>query len=351
MRFPRLLRQRSARAPVPPRSLGIGPLADDAATDRGGQPGGQRRGGGRRRSRAPGGGRIGPAAEGGRGAAPRRAADHDQGFLRRRGNPLDRRGKSLPGPGARCRRGGGGAAAGGGGGDPRQVERPGLRRRFSDLQRDLRRHQQPVRPRPHARRLVGGRRGGGGERDERLRARLRSRQLDPLAGPCLRPVRPEDDLEPRSPLRPRAAGPRAAHGPQPRPRRGGAPRPFGGGSRPRAQRPRRGGAGPRAAAPDLARGPSRRALARRPVRAGRRGGEGGRALGGDAPFRRRGPRRRGGAASPALRGRVRDVCAPQPRHRRPFAAAEGAHPAAAGCLLLSRPAISRTGRCRRAAPA
>ena len=245
----------SASASAPgrlPRSLGIGPLADDAATDRGGQPGGQRRGGGRRRSRAPGGGRIGPAAGGGRGAAPRRAADHDQnsfdvaGIRSTAGANLYRDRVPDADAAAVARLRAAGAVILGKSNVPAFV---------ADFQTYNAIYGVTNNPFDLARTpggSSGGRRGGGGERDERLRARLRSRQLDPLAGPCLRPVRPEDDLEPRSPLRPRAAGPRAAHGPQPRPRRGGAPRPFGGGSRPRAQRsspgrgrPSRRRAGPR----------------------------------------------------------------------------------------------------------
>ena len=48
--------------------------------------------------------------------------------------------------------------------DPRQDQRAGRARRLAELQRDLRHHQQSVRSRPHARRLlrriVGGARGG-----------------------------------------------------------------------------------------------------------------------------------------------------------------------------------------------
>ena len=86
--------------------------------------------------------------------------------------------------------------------DRRQDQRPGRAGRLAELQRDLRRHQQPLRYRPHAGRLIR-RLGGGARRGLRTAvARHRHRRLaagarallrglcpqaDPAAGPLARP--------------------------------------------------------------------------------------------------------------------------------------------------------------------
>jgi amidase len=92
----------------------------------------------------------------------------------------------------------------------------------------------------------------------------------------------------------------------------------------------RGRDAPEAAPPHRAGGPARRPVARRALRARTRGRVDGRAP-------RRGPaaggrsvHRRAGAAGLPLRGILRGVLAPQPRHRGLFPAPEGARPAPAG---------------------
>ena len=86
----------------------------------------------------------------------------------------------------------------------RQDEHAGVRRRLADVQRRLRRHPQPVRPRAHARRRQRRRGGRGRRRDAPVRRRLRPRRERPQPGRVLQPRRP-------APL----AGP----GPRPWPRR------------------------------------------------------------------------------------------------------------------------------------
>ena len=94
--------------------------------------------------------------------------------------------------------------------DPRQDQRAGRARRLAELQRDLRHHQQSVRSRPHARRLlrriVGSARGG-------LRAavaRLRHRRLAARAGVSLRRLCAQADLRAGAAARPHAAAVPAA---------------------------------------------------------------------------------------------------------------------------------------------
>ncbi len=92
--------------------------------------------------------------------------------------------------------------------------RPDLLRRLPELQPRPRRREQPVGRGFQPRRLVG--RGGGGGRhgDERLRARLRSRLVDPLAGGGLRGLRAQDHMEPGLLLGHGPAPAGAAHGAQ-----------------------------------------------------------------------------------------------------------------------------------------
>ena len=83
--------------------------------------------------------------------------------------------------------------------DPRQDQRAARARRLAELQRDLRHHQQPLRSRPHAgrllRRIVGGARGGLWP----AVARLRHRRLAARAGVSLRRLCAQADLRPRAP--------------------------------------------------------------------------------------------------------------------------------------------------------
>ena len=101
---------------------------------------------------------------------------------------------------------------------PRQDQRAARARRLAELQRDLRHHQQPLRSRPHAgrllRRIVGGARGG-------LRPavdRLRHRRLAARAGVSLRHLCAQADLRSRRHARPHAAAVAAAAA-RPRPHR------------------------------------------------------------------------------------------------------------------------------------
>ena len=114
-----------------------------------------------------------------RGARPRqsprpaaRPADDDQGHARDRRAPHDRRRADARGARAGARRDGGRARARRGRGDLRQDQHAALRRRRADLQPGLRRHQQSLGSRAHVRRVVGrlGGRGGGRARGARRSA-------------------------------------------------------------------------------------------------------------------------------------------------------------------------------------
>ena len=93
---------------------------------------------------------------------------------------------------------------------PRQDQRAARARRLAELQRHLRHHQQSVRSRPHAgrllRRIVGG--AGGGLRA--ALARFRYRRLAAGAGVSLRRLCPQADLRPGAVARPYAAAVAAA---------------------------------------------------------------------------------------------------------------------------------------------
>ena len=67
--------------------------------------------------------------------------------------------------------------------DPRQDQRAARARRLAELQRDLRHHQQPLRSRPHARRLLRRIVGGAGGR---LRRRCRSAPTSAARCACRR---------------------------------------------------------------------------------------------------------------------------------------------------------------------
>ena len=100
----------------------------------------------------------------------------------------------------------------------RQDQRAARARRLAELQRDLRHHQQPLRSRPHAgrllRRIVGGARG----RLWPAVARLRHRRLAARAGVSLRRLRAQADFCAGAIARPHAAT-IAAAAVRPRPQR------------------------------------------------------------------------------------------------------------------------------------
>ena len=73
----------------------------------------------------------------------------------------------------------------------REDQHAALRRRLPDLQRGLRRHQQPLGRHPHDRRVLRGLGGRGRDRHVADRARQRHRRLHPQPGPLQRRVRPE----------------------------------------------------------------------------------------------------------------------------------------------------------------
>ena len=149
-----------------------------------------RAGAGRRRCRR----RRARARRAGRAAARRPV--HGQGqHLRGRDRDGDRR-PGAGGDGRRDRRHRRGADEGGGRDPARQDQLPRVRRRDRDRQRRLRAHEQPLRPRAHARRQQ--RRRGGGDRgaDVAVRARHRLRRERPPARPLLRPRRAQADRRP-----------------------------------------------------------------------------------------------------------------------------------------------------------
>ena len=274
-----------------------------------------------------------------------------------------RRGAGAVGLRAGARRGGGGAAARRRRGDPRQDQRAALFRRLRRRQPDLRPHLEPLESRPLARRLLRRRGGGGGVRLQRVRAGLRPRRLDPLAGARLRHLRAEDQLRHRAAPWHRAAGlppPARARPVGDRPPRPLGPRPGAGAGRAGAagRAPRRLPARPARAAPADGPGPAHRAVGRRRLRPGRIGG-GARRLGGR---RSAGGGRRQYQSRPAggVAGRVlRDLRDPQrrPVHRRGAGASQAApggagRPVRAGRHLppgpagaRRRPALSATGCC------
>ena len=122
------------------------------------------------------------------------------------------------------------ARQGGGRRHPRQDQRAARARRLAELQRDLRHHQQPLRSRPHARRLLRRIVGGAGGRLRVAVARLRHRRLAARAGVSLRRLCAQADLRPRSGARPHAAAvsgdPGRARPGRDRPDGAGRGRPF-----------------------------------------------------------------------------------------------------------------------------
>ena len=159
--------------------------------------------------RAPGGDRGRPGAGARRAAAAARPADDREGGVQRR-RPADDLGHPrLQGlaaaRGCRRRR----TAEGRRRRDHRQDQRAGRARRLAEHESDLWHHQQSLRSRADARRLVGrrGRRAGGRLRGPR--GRLGHRRLAAHAGALLRRVRPQADLRHRAdarPHRPETAG-------------------------------------------------------------------------------------------------------------------------------------------------
>ena len=131
-------------------------------------------------------------------AAARHAHD-GEGILQRRGTADDLGHSGAEGFYAGRRRADDHARQGRRRRDPRQDQRAARARRLAELQRDLRHHQQPVRSRPHAgrllRRIVGGARGGLWP----AVARLRYRRLAARAGVSLRRLCAQADLRPRAP--------------------------------------------------------------------------------------------------------------------------------------------------------
>ena len=77
---------------------------------------------------------------------------------------------------------------------PRQDQRAARARRLAELQRDLRHHQQSLRSRPHAGRLLRRIVGGAGRGLRPAVARLRHRRLAARAGVPLRRLRAQADL-------------------------------------------------------------------------------------------------------------------------------------------------------------
>ena len=77
---------------------------------------------------------------------------------------------------------------------PRQDQRAARARRLAELQRYLRHHQQPLRSRPHAGRLLRRIVGGARRRLRPAVARLRHRRLAARAGISLRRLRAQADL-------------------------------------------------------------------------------------------------------------------------------------------------------------
>ena len=94
--------------------------------------------------------------------------------------------------------------------DPRQDQRAGRARRLAELQRHLRHHQQSLRPRPHAGRLLRRIVGGAGRGLWAAVARLRHRRLAARAGVSLRRLCAQADLRPGAVARPHAAAVSAA---------------------------------------------------------------------------------------------------------------------------------------------
>ena len=89
--------------------------------------------------------------------------------------------------------------------DPRQDQRADRARRLAELQRDLRHHQQSVRSRPHARRLLRRIVGGARGRLRAALARLRHRRLAAGARIPLRRLCAQADLRAGAVARPHAA--------------------------------------------------------------------------------------------------------------------------------------------------
>ena len=142
----------------------------------------------------------------GQGILQHRRAAHDMGLSGAEGfHAAGRRAVDIPGQGRRRR-------------DPRQDQRAARARRLAELQRYLRHHQQSVRSRPHARRLLRRIVGGAGGGLRAAVARLRYRRLAAGAGVSLRRLCPQADLCAGAVARPYAAAVSAA-AVRPRPRR------------------------------------------------------------------------------------------------------------------------------------
>ena len=149
--------------------------------------------------------------------AAARPADDGEGILQRRGAADDLGLSGAEGFQAAGRRAVDFAGEAGGRRDPRQDQRAGRARRLAELQRHLRHHQQPVRPRPHAGRLVRRIGGGAGGGLRPAVARLRHRRLAARAGVSLRRLCAQADLRAGAIARPHAAAVSAA-AVRPRPR-------------------------------------------------------------------------------------------------------------------------------------
>ena len=129
----------------------------------------------------------------GRARTAARRADDDQGILQSRGD-ADHVGLCR-GEGLQAGRGrsGGPARQGRGRRHPREDQRAGFARRLAELQRRLWRHQESVRSRALAGRLVRRLLGGAGGGLRRALARLRHRRLAPGPRAFLRRVRAQAD--------------------------------------------------------------------------------------------------------------------------------------------------------------
>jgi hypothetical protein len=109
----------------------------------------------RLRARARGGARGRRGARQRRRPAADRDPDHGEGVLQRRRVADDLGLSTAQGLRAQGGRAGGGQGEGRRRGRPGQDQRPGRAGRLAELQRALRHDQQPVRPGPHARRILG----------------------------------------------------------------------------------------------------------------------------------------------------------------------------------------------------